>query len=228
MTLKRNDIEGDSGILMSLENKPNLLVSFGGIRQGIGIPTFEFFNSLSDINCDKVFIRDFNQAWYQLGVDDEINSWNELKNILEKLIEDNKYKNVLFLGNSMGGYAAMMFGTMLQVNQVVAFAPQTFINKSKRLLHLDFRWEKQIRSVHQSAKKSGFILNLKSHLKNLKSSTLIDIYFSDIHRLDRIHANQLSKSKNVTLHPLKEGGHAVVKGLRDSGALKKIIKDTFS
>ena len=228
MTLKKNDIDGNSGIIKSLENKPNLLVSFGGIRQGLGVPTFEFFNSLSGINCDKVFIRDFNQAWYQLGVDDQINSWYELKNILEKLIKENKYKNVLFLGNSMGGYAAMMFGTMLNINQVVAFAPQTFINNNKRLLYFDFRWKKQLKNIHKSSKKSNFVLNLKTHFKKIEYSTSIDIYFSDAHRLDKIHANYLSKTKNVVLHPLREGGHAVVKKLRDNGDLIKIIKETFN
>lgn len=227
MTLRKNEFDSKSGILMSLENKPNLLVSFGGIRQGLGIPTFEFFNSLSNINCDKVFIRDFNQAWYQLGVDDEINSWNRLKEILDKIIVDNGYNKVLFLGNSMGGYGAMMFGTMLNVNHIVAFAPQTFINRKKRFIHLDFRWRKQMKRIHKNKRIAEFVLNIKSHLDKVEYSSQIDIYYSDSHRLDKSHAKQLSDSNNVILHPFKDGGHAIVKTLRDNGELMKIIKDTF-
>lgn len=61
-----------SGRLEDFKGNKNLFVSFGSIMQGLGMPVFEFFNSISDITCDKVFLRDFHLAWYQKGVDDEL------------------------------------------------------------------------------------------------------------------------------------------------------------
>ena len=36
------------------------------------------------------------------------------------------YSNVIFLGVSSGGYAAILFGSLLNVKSVLAFIPQTF------------------------------------------------------------------------------------------------------
>ena len=40
----------------------------------------------------------------------------------------------------MGGYAALLFGNILKVDKVLSFAPQTFIDKTNRLINCDFRW----------------------------------------------------------------------------------------
>ena len=43
--MDRAEIENkENGILEDLNGYKNLLISFGGIRQGLGIPVFEFFN----------------------------------------------------------------------------------------------------------------------------------------------------------------------------------------
>ena len=46
-------------VLTDFNKHEVLLVSFGGISQGLGMPVFEFFNSISDIACDKIYFRDF-------------------------------------------------------------------------------------------------------------------------------------------------------------------------
>ena len=54
--------DNKEGILISRAGSRNLLVSFGGINQSLGMPVFEFYNSIKDIDCDKIFLRDFNQS----------------------------------------------------------------------------------------------------------------------------------------------------------------------
>lgn len=69
------------GILIdTTEINDKLLISFGGIRQGMGIPVVEFFNSLKDAKCDKIFVRDFHQMWYHKGVNKDILSIPDLEN----------------------------------------------------------------------------------------------------------------------------------------------------
>src|SRR5690554_537187 len=108
--MKKEEIEEyKNGNLIDLQGNKNLLVSFGGIYQGLGIPVFEFFNSISDIECDKIFLRDFNQAWYHKGVDSNLDDMEKVIEFLRSTIRKNKYDKVCFLGNSMGGYAALLF-----------------------------------------------------------------------------------------------------------------------
>lgn len=52
----------EEGVYEDLENRENLLVTFGGVNQGIGIPVFEFMKSTELLKCDKIFFRDFSQA----------------------------------------------------------------------------------------------------------------------------------------------------------------------
>ena len=129
--------DNNVGVLINNNGNSDVIVTFGGINQGIGIPVFEFFNILSDSKFDKIFIRDFNQMWYLKGIDEEISSFNNLLDYLRSLIKD--YDRVIFLGNSMGGYAAILFGILLDVDKVISFSPQTFIGKFNRFIHFDNR-----------------------------------------------------------------------------------------
>lgn len=218
----------DKGVLEDFRGSKNLLVSFGGISQGLGIPVFEFFNSISDIQCDKVFLRDYNQAWYQKGIDSDLNHIDKVTDYLQDIIVKNKYDKICFLGNSMGGYAAILFGSIIDVDTVISFAPQTSIDRFYRLVNRDFRWFKQIRRVHASKSKRKDFFDLKKHLEmNNSYNTDINIYYSPTDVLDRKHAERMKAQKNITLHQIDKGGHAVVKVVRDNGELKSLITSTF-
>ena len=218
-----------SGVLMDIQGKKHLLVSFGGIQQGLGIPVFEFFNSIASIDCDKIYLRDFRQAWYQLGVDDTINDPDKLHDFLNDSIKANNYKSVCFLGNSMGGYAAMLFGMMLGIPQVIAFSPQSFIDRWHRLIYFDRRWKKEIDPIHSFETNRPDYFDLRRSLRDHRNTlTKIDLYYSPRHRLDRIHAHRLRTIPNVVLHPIREGGHGVVRTVRDSGELTGLIRSSFT
>lgn len=216
------------GVKAEFNNSENLLVIFGGINQEIGIPIFEFYKSLSKLNSDKIFIRDFNQAWYQKGVDLELDHINKLIIYLEQNIKIKKYKQVCFIGNSMGGYASILFGTIIGVNKVIAFSPQSFIDRKNRFFSFDRRWRKQIAKIYSFNKKENFFFDLKKILKkNNLTNTRIEVYFSSNHRLDSFHARRLSKFNNIQLYPQTDKGHSIVKQMKDDGRLVGIIDSIF-
>ncbi len=226
--LNKEELENtNNGCLADFNGHKNLLVSFGGISQGLGIPVFEFFNSISDIQCDKIYFRDYNQAWYQKGVDSEFNHLDDIIKYLKIKITNNNYDKVCFLGNSMGGYAAILFGSILNIDTVISFAPQTFINRFNRRLYSDKRWSLQINEIYTFKNKRKEYFDLKKHLKNNLDRTQINIYYSPKHKLDKKHAERLKKEKNVILHPIEEGGHFIVKHMRNNGELKSLIKSSF-
>lgn len=222
------DVE-ESGIDQILTGNKNLLVTFGGINKGMGIPVFEFYKTIADIRCDKVLIRDLHQTWYQRGVDSKINTLQKLVAELEKIISNSKYESICFVGNSMGGFAAILFGILLEIDNVIAFAPQSFVSKRLRFWYRDRRWPQQIKNINKKEIHEQKILDLNrlainSHVIKPK----INIFYSKNHRLDRIHSERLKNLNNVTLHPLQEGGHGVVKLLKERGQLTKIIHQVFS
>ena len=228
--MTREEIEKTKkGNLVDLNGHKNLLVSFGGIQQGLGMPVFEFFNSISDIPCDKIFLRDFHQVWYQKGVDSELDHIDKLIARLKEIISQNNYDKICFIGNSMGGYAAILFGTILNIDTVISFAPQSYIDRFNRLISYDIRWKNEISKVHSNKDKRKEYFDLKKHLSKIQSyKTELNIYYSPNHRLDKKHAERLKNENNVILHSIEEGGHAIVKVVRNNGDLKSLIQRSFT
>ena len=133
------------------ENGENLYVFFGGIAAGIAMPPLEFYNASKIIDEHKIFIRDFSQCWYQDGICSARNDIFSSARKLAELIEEIEPLKVYFVGNSMGGYAAILFSCLIGAGEVVAFAPQTFISPFLRMRHGDRRWSKQVLRAYRKS-----------------------------------------------------------------------------
>lgn len=64
-------------------------------------------------------------------------------NYLDGVLKSLGTRKTIFCGNSMGGYAALMFGYLMGVDKIIAFSPQTTINTKWLILNNDFRWFKK-------------------------------------------------------------------------------------
>lgn len=87
------------------------------------IPPFEFSNFLHQHfpNDEKHFYIDMNQCWYHKGIKGLSTTIDETISCLKNEIKTFEY--VTFMGVSAGGYAAILFGSKLNVNTVIAFSP---------------------------------------------------------------------------------------------------------
>lgn len=198
----------------SLKQEQPLLIAFGGLAGELGIPRFEFLKITIDLPASKVFVRDPYQAWYQLGISLKINNINALAKHLQELTALSKAKKVITIGNSAGGYAALLFGCLLKADTILAFCPQTFIGEE-----WDNRYSKQ---VLKSIRDKSFFDLLPLIYSNTYSSN-IDIYACHNHPLDFAHAKRLSGLPNVNLHFFDKGGHGLAKELKATGELFEII-----
>src|SRR5438045_7257566 len=97
----------DRGIACDFEPQSNtIVVAFGGISGGVGAPVFEFFRILSRIGVKRVFVRDHYRAWYHRGVEGVGADIPSVASELAKLFEGHR---AILIGNSAGGYAALLF-----------------------------------------------------------------------------------------------------------------------
>jgi hypothetical protein len=74
-----------------------------------------------------------------------------------------------------------------------------------------------------------YFSDLKQKLKpNKKTKTNFFLHYCHTFRLDRIHAEQLKFLNNVSLikHPI--GAHELIKKIKETGDLEKIIKETVT
>jgi hypothetical protein len=87
----------------------------------------EFVKSLTKYlnDADLYFYYDTYDVWYSKGIDGISRNVDETVTYLKNIC--NKYKYVYCIGASMGGYAAILYGSLIKVNYVLAFIPQTII-----------------------------------------------------------------------------------------------------
>jgi pimeloyl-ACP methyl ester carboxylesterase len=186
-------------------NSDILIVAFAGRGLKYGITQYEFVSVLDRLNCDQLYIKENKPSWYQECFADIL---------LYLKLKVKKYKKVIFIGNSMGGYGAILFGWLLNVNKIIAFAPQTFLDKYNRDKHNDTRWENELDLLNQTK-----LLDL-NHIKHDN----IDLYYAKDFHLDKLHAMHIE----CNLKPFEGKGHAGIKSLWFSGKLRNIIKEAIN
>lgn len=89
---------------------------------------FSFYRALDGICASKVFVRDPYDQWYQKGVSEEVSDVQAVARRLRTIIEDLGARRVVCVGSSMGGYAALLFGTLVRADAVFACSPQTILD----------------------------------------------------------------------------------------------------
>lgn len=188
--------------LILTDNDKNCIVCFGGMMSKMdGILPFEFLTFLNrtydDINL--YFYIDKHQNWYHNGIAGISNDIDSTVIYLKEKISI--YKNVIFLGVSAGGYAALLFGSLCNVNTVIAFIPRTYIINPKNEYYRD------INSVINN--KTKYIIYGDMSERNINS----DHHISQCERL-------IGNVEIVKINKLN------IKQMRDNGQLKELI-DNF-
>ncbi len=86
---------------------------------------FEWYNTRIEKAYKHIFVRDIFKQWYLSGINSKIDSQEKLFDFLKK--ETYGY-NIINVGSSAGGYAAILYGSLLKAEKVLAFNPQYEIN----------------------------------------------------------------------------------------------------
>ena len=210
------------------EDSKVLLVAFGGVGGELSIPAFEFFNLTRGFPVKKIFIRDLKQVWYACGVPELGNSIEEVAASLAQYRDREGVKKVILVGNSMGGYAALLFGWLIQADIVHAFCPQTYINQKLRFLHFDSRWKSYLKKMYRNKEVKNTYFDLKKVFTLELKKTLFYIHYTKGDRIDRIHAQRMAKFPGVVLCGYEGSDHWMVHSLKKTGTLKKILTKSLA
>ena len=179
-----------------------LFVSFSGYGKDYGsLPRFEFVNfftkHFNEIN--RHFYIDTYKTCYHKGISGISNNIDETVEYLRNEIKD--YKNVVFLGDSGGGYAAILFGSLLNVTSVVATRPPTI------------RHDKDIDEKYRDIS------------KYINTTTKYYIY-GDLSVSNKKAPHHISHCLRIPKYPnvfITKKDRVDLKKMRDSGELYKIL-----
>jgi hypothetical protein len=178
------------------ENKKGsdtLVVTFQAHENTVfGTTVDEFQKTLSGLTYDTLKINDTTGYYFFNGIDEVYDSMEKVLNKLSEYISG--YTKTIFMGNCGGGHAAILYGTMLNVDKVIGFNTATYLDQITLLLNEDGR-EDQLTSLDQSIE----YLNLKPYLDNKVYNT--QIYSIVAQNTDRHvkQSNNISTCPNVNI-----------------------------
>lgn len=176
-------------------------------------PVFEFTNFLRKVsyNSDRLFFIDYTRSWYQYGVSDVSENIQDFINYLRDFIKG--YKYVVFMGISSGGYAAILFGSILNVDTVIGLVPQTLLKDEVCMNTYDSKYT----SEHPYK-------DLKEVINHQTKYVLVCA--DNIEGTDDIHGNghclRLGKTDNIEIKMIYWETDILIR-YRDEGLLKEII-----
>jgi hypothetical protein len=164
-----------------------ILVCFGGIAGGLIGPPFEFLRLTDGLDCHRMFVRDLEQCWYQMGLQTFGSSVPTSAAALAAFLAELAPTRRVFLGTSSGAFAAVLFGVLTGADKVVAFAPQTSLRLGTRIRFNDHRWGPQIRKARAHCVDPQH-LDLLAVLRSHPDHCPVEIHYGRNDRQDTQHA----------------------------------------
>jgi Cupin-like domain len=220
-----------------------LIISFGFVAWE-GVPSFDFYGRTKKLEqfanrrINRILVRDFENAWYHRGVRGLGNNIDEVRDSLQKLIAEINPNQIVTIGQSMGAYAAILFGQLLGVDKVLAFGPLSNLNSQNALSIGDTRWLSVMQNLEANPPAKCYFdlldenfIEMQSPNVSLRRTPKLDIFYGqkpdaetpgDIN-LDHFHAQRLAVLPNCTLHPYVESGHAVIQYLIDQELIDSVL-----
>ena len=212
---------GDDSLGMIYDLEPDsrrMIVAFAALPgENLDVRPFAFHTMMAEIDVKAAFLRDHLEAWYHrgvVGVGDTIDAVAEFLRDFVRSAEE-----TVMIGGSSGGYAALLFGSLLD-REVHAFMPQTFIDPELRRLHKDNRFWREFEKLPP---------HIDPRYADLRpvvagSRAQVHVYYGTGHPLDRLHAERLGDLDNVTLHGFEWDTHLLLRELRDRGWLAPFLE----
>jgi pimeloyl-ACP methyl ester carboxylesterase len=202
-----------------------LLVAFGGMLGRIGTPPFEFFSLAGEIPVKQLFVRDLHQAWYHKGLPGYGTTLESVAESLRELVGRHEVDRLVVAGNSAGGYAALLFGTLLEADVVMCFAPQTVLDLDVLAAIGDHRWDHHLKPlVEEDALDRRWVDLGPALARSPRGGTRYEVYFDESLSVDRQHVERLLVLNNLHLYRFGHGRHHLVRALHRSGALARILQ----
>ena len=201
-----------------------LAVAFASLagRWG-GIPTFEFMKSLSALQVKQAFVRDTRSLWYQCGIAGAGSTVDELAAGLSDLVQVAGVSRVVFLGASAGGYAAILFATLVPVQEALVFGPQTFLEPERRAAVGDTRWPNVTREVASCLDSRYADLRRVLERSQPDACPQVTLHYAADSALDALHAKHLADLPSVELVAHPSAAHGLPSHLKRIGQLQTII-----
>lgn len=206
------------------EGARTALITFGSFTNpGRSEPSYAFVNTVlrikktKKIKFDSYYLRSKSNDWYMSGfsgAESFLDSCEQIAKICAG------YDHAIFLGNSMGGYGACVFGIIVQASLILAFSPQTRFDKHFSEKIGEKRWLNEFSAMRQTHPVDNRAVRAVWPAEN---GTQARVYVGSECPQDVAYANELIGLKKAQIVSVPASGHDLVHDLRATGRLEEII-----
>lgn len=115
--------------LLEKNNKSkDLLIVFSACTKVGQKARYNYIRTLDEFKCNKLFILDdfdFDERGaYYLGKDKDFKIEEDVRGLINKIVNEINPKNEIYIGSSKGGYSALYFGIERKNTNIIVGAPQ--------------------------------------------------------------------------------------------------------
>lgn len=134
---------GDYCKVKIVSNSNLCVICFSGFNTPKG--KFNYVRSFSNNKYHQIYLNTTSDDYYHKGIQGLGTDLNETISSLNKILQELPGKDiqVITLGCSMGGYGALLYGSLLKVKTIIALGPslplysESFLGKPERKKHVD-------------------------------------------------------------------------------------------
>ncbi len=188
---------------------------------GYPIGKFALSHELAGIDANIVFVNTKDNSWYQAGAGDDFPTIGDLKTALAYIRDELSASQSYTVGMSMGGYAAALFGGLLEVDAVLAFTPEITIGtnhgRSTKLNNLRVYDEEFMALSGIISRNQKTVFNFVYGMYDLTDLALLWPIASKLHSGGNVNFLACSDSHKV---PLSVGARKLVEGMLDHQTLQ--------
>lgn len=235
-----NDIvqNSDSAFLIdTIHPGQPLLISFGFVDWAAR-PAFDFYGRVKKLEAttqkalNRILVRDCANSWYHREIPGLGIHVDEVAESLRRIIAMIQPSEVVTIGQSMGGYAAILFGILLKADRILSFGPLSFLKVDQALMYHDRRWLSVMIDLQDNPPPVQY-LDLPGLHRQKGYQPDLRIFFgtrpdegaTESVNLDVLHAFRYAALPNCQLFPYPDSGHAVVQYLNDQQKMDALLAE---
>jgi pimeloyl-ACP methyl ester carboxylesterase len=196
-----------------------LMISFAVFPAPGGKSAFDFRRATHPLGVKRLFLRDPHMMWYQKGTPGISDDVPGIVAFLRQIIASEGVKRIVMIGNSGGGFSALLFGALLGVDEIHAFNPPTRLREPD-----DTSAPEQLAALELEKGKNIPYLDIREIFReHLRPATKVYIHYSRGESRDTRHAKYLREFPNVRLIEYPFVSHHVARFFAERAMLTPLL-----
>jgi pimeloyl-ACP methyl ester carboxylesterase len=148
---------------------------------------------------------------------------DEVAASLKSILDEQEVERLIVIGVSAGGYAALAFGSLLEADIVLSFAPQSSLDRAWLDEFRDRRWAGAFKTLDALGGPDPRWIDLREALpRERHGGTVYEVHHPTIYE-GAPHAERLEGLPGVTVIGHALGYHNFLANLRKQGELAEIF-----